>query len=1101
MQQGPGSNRAGDDDQQAAAGAGAAGATLPNTEDAAPPSPAGDDLAANSWLTNDQSAAASSQVQQDAYNPQLVGGAEVEVEKMAPLEGGEDILDATDSTVTEDVTTPVAQGTATTATQTAATLNTPEALRIDWNTQNQARLDEYETKRQELIDTYNAWAEGKNYQGMEGFADFNAAYPGMADALDQFGDSIAEDRTAYITTGMQQSGATTYDPTTLSDEDIAKADVVLAQGTVTKDVTATDGTITHDATAATADVNELAENELFTVVHEDGTITERAVGEVLSAEEIAALTPEEVEQYEAAKHDPTKTFRGVSIHGTASQVDLESVREQMGYTPAIATAASGDATQINVDDAISTVASAAGPGVTTTAATGTSAHVNASEAVDSMGFGAAAVEYAEAGEFEDFLAELPPDMVAAQMTAVTGEAARGIAAQVDIDSALARLEDQPDQMQAVVAALPTEALVTSQLDNLLKELDGGNVPTWARPALAAVEGQLAQRGLGKSSVARDSLFNAIIQSAMPLAQSNATALQERANLNLGYQNQAEQFNAQMQQQLNMQVNDKVALFVGQNADLRQQMELANLDAATKLELANLEYMNAANKENMTEENNARLQNLRAFVETESTNAQVGTAFGTLEITNEQASLVLGAQFKQEVGLAESAAMGNFLTLNATWLQETLSQNLGNEQTIAEITAKYEAETGLTLSSTAKDFLLSNAGMLHDVGMQTTDNQQQVNILNSTFAQESGMAESDAVKNFIVQNAELVQGMELANISYENQAEFINLEMEYKIDKDNMDADNLAKLEKYRADVEIGLAKSSVMTALNVQNLTNKQDAAITNAMNSFNMDVVNLTEEGKKALANSAFFQTVEVTNLSNQQQAAMLQATNWAAMDLANKSAKDTAMIENARNWLQMDLANLDVEAQKNMFESQTQFQSMLANMDASNVAAQFNATSDNQVKMFMKEMVTQIEQFNVGQLNAMESFNVNERNAVELHDSQMDFARQSFNANMFNLIQQSNVNYYRGINEFNTTAANQVNQINAANIYNMSRDGISMLVQELRDSANYSFLGTEGSANREVQLVIAGMEGENMSKANRAELFGNFLTWATNLFDSDGD
>ena len=36
---------------------------------------------------------------------------------------------------------------------------------------------------------------------------------------------------------------------------------------------------------------------------------------------------------------------------------------------------------------------------------------------------------------------------------------------------------------------------------------------------------LAQRGLSASTVGRDNLFNAIIQSAVPLAQANAQAIQ------------------------------------------------------------------------------------------------------------------------------------------------------------------------------------------------------------------------------------------------------------------------------------------------------------------------------------------------------------------------------------------------------------------------------------------------------------------------------------------------------------------------------------------------------------------------------------------------
>ena len=73
--------------------------------------------------------------------------------------------------------------------------------------------------------------------------------------------------------------------------------------------------------------------------------------------------------------------------------------------------------------------------------------------------------------------------------------------------------------------MPEEALVSNQLDSLLTGIEG-EIPTWARPAVSAVEQMLAQRGMSASTVGRDALLNAIIQSAIPLAQSNAQAIQQ-----------------------------------------------------------------------------------------------------------------------------------------------------------------------------------------------------------------------------------------------------------------------------------------------------------------------------------------------------------------------------------------------------------------------------------------------------------------------------------------------------------------------------------------------------------------------------------------------
>ena len=100
--------------------------------------------------------------------------------------------------------------------------------------------------------------------------------------------------------------------------------------------------------------------------------------------------------------------------------------------------------------------------------------------------------------------DLPPDISAAIVE--------------DPASVEAQIDDQPVEVQAAIAALPIEALMSVQIEGLLAGMDEGKTPLWARPAVAAVNQQMAERGLSVSSVGRDALFNAIIQSAMPIEQ-------------------------------------------------------------------------------------------------------------------------------------------------------------------------------------------------------------------------------------------------------------------------------------------------------------------------------------------------------------------------------------------------------------------------------------------------------------------------------------------------------------------------------------------------------------------------------------------------------
>ena len=80
----------------------------------------------------------------------------------------------------------------------------------------------------------------------------------------------------------------------------------------------------------------------------------------------------------------------------------------------------------------------------------------------------------------------------------------------DPEALEARLMEFTEEERGMIGGLPEEALVSNQLDTLLTGLDNGEVPTWAQPAVSAVNQMLAQRGLSASTIGRDNLFNAIL---------------------------------------------------------------------------------------------------------------------------------------------------------------------------------------------------------------------------------------------------------------------------------------------------------------------------------------------------------------------------------------------------------------------------------------------------------------------------------------------------------------------------------------------------------------------------------------------------------------
>ena len=162
------------------------------------------------------------------------------------------------------------------------------------------------------------------------------------------------------------------------------------------------------------------------------------------------------------------------------------------------------------------------------------------------------------------------------MMAVVADIPEDVTAAISEDPATveAQIDSGADpQVTAAVAALPQEALVSVQMENLLAGMEDGKTPAWARPAVAAIEQQMAQRGLSASTVGRDALFNAIIQSALPMAQSNAQALQQRAQQNLSNQQQANLASAQNTMTVRMQNLANRQTAASQTASMAQEIKV------------------------------------------------------------------------------------------------------------------------------------------------------------------------------------------------------------------------------------------------------------------------------------------------------------------------------------------------------------------------------------------------------------------------------------------------------------------------------------------------------------------------------------------------
>ena len=326
---------------------------------------------------------------------------------------------------------------------------------------------------------------------------------------------------------------------------------------------------------------------------------------------------------------------------------------------------------------------------------------------------------------------------------------------------------------AAVAELPEEALVSGQMDKLLEGLEDNKVPAWAKPAVDAVDSIMVQRGLQSSSVGRDSLFNAIIQSAFPIAQANAQALQTRAAQNLTNQ-----------QQSLIQENQIAADFLSKNAAFKQQMELANLNNEQQMKLANLSARNQTESENLSAEQQTDLANLNARMQTNLLQAQLAEKMGVAQLNVDQQRAV------QNAGMVANLDMAQF---NADQQVELANSKFMQTMTLTDFNAEQQEA-------------MQNATALASLDMATVDQRTKV----------------------AAQNAQSFLQLDMANLTNEQQAAMLSAQQIQQRVLSNQSFDNAAQQFNATSENQLNQFMSNMATQINLQNTTQ------TNAMTQFN---------------------------------------------------------------------------------------------------------------------------------------------------------------------------------------------------------------------------------------------------------------------------
>jgi hypothetical protein len=344
-----------------------------------------------------------------------------------------------------------------------------------------------------------------------------------------------------------------------------------------------------------------------------------------------------------------------------------------------------------------------------------------------------------------------------------------------------KLTEFTEQERGIIAGLPEEALVSNQMDSLLKGMEEGEIPNWAKPAVASVEAMLARRGLSASSVGRDNLFNAIIQSAVPLAQSNAQAIQQSVAQQRSIEAQAAEADAQRQQQATLQ-----------NAKNVFQLNMAQFSADQQTELANSKFLQTVSLTEASADQQSIMQNAALLSQANLTeagfnqqaqilNAKNFLAMDMANLNNKQQANMLAAQQTQQRILSNQAAE------NASRQFNSASENQ-TRQFMASLNAQIN-QYNASQSNAMEQFnaTQANAAEARRVGIEAD-----INKFNSQLVTQVDQfnAQQDFARN--QWNAQNAAAVEASNVQWRRQANTINTAAQNQINMQNaMNAFNLS----------------------------------------------------------------------------------------------------------------------------------------------------------------------------------------------------------------------------------------------------------------------------------------------------------------------
>ena len=343
----------------------------------------------------------------------------------------------------------------------------------------------------------------------------------------------------------------------------------------------------------------------------------------------------------------------------------------------------------------------------------------------------------------------------------------------DIEALEDRLDDFTEEERGLIAGVDKDTLVDAQMNRLLDGMENGEIPIWAQGAVSKVESMLAARGLSASSVGRAQLTNAILQSALPMAQSNASALQQAATQQRDIEARESEANTQRRQQT-----------ATQNAQNVFQMDMAQFSSDQQIALSNSKFLQTVSLTEASNDQQAAVQNAviqsqinlaeaDAITKLTSQNAQAFLQMDMANLSNDQQAKMFTAQAEQQSMLSNQAATNASRQFNAA------SENQTN-QFMASLSTQV-AMDNTRQKNAMEQFNVQQTNLTEAQNANRAADVSKLNAQLETQISQYNAQQEFARNQFNVQNAQIV---EQGNTQWRRQANTINTAAQNAINQQN-----------------------------------------------------------------------------------------------------------------------------------------------------------------------------------------------------------------------------------------------------------------------------------------------------------------------------